>query len=577
MQLTRYDSALSTSETNELLDEVASQLLDQLHDQALASQFREFIRKGDYLSVCEYTPNYSNIHVTDAWSLRQVQAFYSKRVDLELGFNVDDVAMNKFMEAEELCRESNTVFMAWRQGRFYFEPDVDRVFYLASRKIADVLGPVPSLSDLKFRFGPGATTNVKKQEACPRIKLRQTLACSEELSGIVEILSEELPGWFDVWARDTGEASVQIHDGVLSFVPKSFKGSRCIVTEPVLNSFVQLGIGDYITERLRSIGLDLSKQEQKNKSLAMMASLTGDLATLDLSSASDTISKGIVEHLLPPDWVDLLSSTRTGSVRLPDGRTLFLNKFSSMGNGFTFPLETLIFYALAWACCESRKNLVNCYGDDLIVPVEYVGLVRKVLRSAGFLLNGDKSYWEGPFRESCGGDYLKGIDIRPVYVKDRISCYDAFRIHNAFVNRWQHDIAAHFENIIAPHVRIYGPKGYGDGHLIGPWTPKFIKRNGYGGATFDTYRFIGRKIRLRTDPGDAVLPAYTIYASSNTEVDSELTGVFAKLPKSHGTLREVVDTQFRVRKNPESDDDWLYSVSVPGTKGYARRDRKSVV
>lgn len=421
-----------------------------------------------------------------------------------------------------------------------------------------------------MRFGPGATTNVNKKKSCPRIKLGERLACSEDLQSQIDNLAEEVPDWFSLHSHE-GVSTVEVHYGSLSFVPKTFKASRCIVTEPVLNSFVQLGIGDYITERLRRAGLDLSTQEQKNKNAARIGSLTGELATLDLSSASDTVSKGIVEHLLPFDWVNFLSDFRTGSIRLPDGSVHFLNKFSSMGNGFTFPLETLIFYSLAWACSGSDKDAVCTYGDDIIVPTHAVALLKKVLLCAGFLLNVDKSFDEGPFRESCGGDYLKGIDIRPVYVKDRLSCADAFRLHNYFVAREQHDAATSILEAIDPSVRIFGPKGFGDGHLIGDWKPSFKSKHklrGYGGATFETYKLSGNRLISGFLPGDSVLPSYVIYTSSISEVDDDLRPYFERIrARSHGTLR--MSTPHVVhRKMTERGEKW--GVSIPGTKGYAR-------
>ena len=185
-------------------------------------------------------------------------------------------------------------------------------------------------------------------------------------------------------------------------------------------------------DRLRRFGIDLSSQE-RNKNLARIGSLTKALATLDLSSASDMISIELVYHLLPIEWVFFLKYFRTPVVEYQGNRHV-LEKFSSMGNGFTFPLESLIFYALAISCVEEKElfDCVSVYGDDIIIPVKYYDTLVQVLTCCGFSVNKSKSFKNGPFRESCGGDYYEGIDIRPVYLKDRLSGFDAFRLHNFF-------------------------------------------------------------------------------------------------------------------------------------------------
>jgi hypothetical protein len=132
-----------------------------------------------------------------------------------------------------------------------------------------------------------------------------------------------------------------IDDGKLEFVPKNAKTFRSTVTEPVLNGLTQLAIGDFLFDRLKRSGLDL-RDQTRNQRLALEGSLTGALATLDLSSASDTISRELVYHLLPLEWAHFLGLSRTGHIKYR-GQRYTLEKFSSMGNGYTFPLESLIF------------------------------------------------------------------------------------------------------------------------------------------------------------------------------------------------------------------------------------------
>jgi hypothetical protein len=124
-----------------------------------------------------------------------------------------------------------------------------------------------------------------------------------------------------------------------------------------------------------------------------------------------------VHLLFPVDWARILFKLRSPAYILPDGTKGVYHKFASMGNGMTFSLETLVF----WAACKavgSRKPIV--YGDDIIVETDLADDLVALLAFLGFTVNGEKSYFEGPFRESCGVNFYKGIDITPVYIRDQI-------------------------------------------------------------------------------------------------------------------------------------------------------------
>lgn len=140
------------------------------------------------------------------------------------------------------------------------------------------------------------------------------------------------------------------------------------------------------------------------------------LATIDLKSASDLISKAVVKLLMPAGWFSILNCLRTSCLEI-DGKRYILERFSSMGNGFTFELETILFLAIARAA-SSHKDAVSVFGDDIICHLDDYSNVVLALRWFGFLLNEEKSFHSGDFRESCGGDYFKGAPVRPYYLKD---------------------------------------------------------------------------------------------------------------------------------------------------------------
>jgi hypothetical protein len=197
----------------------------------------------------------------------------------------------------------------------------------------------------------------------------------------------------------------------------------------------------YLEGALRHIGLDIRNQQQKNIAMAKRGSEFGDVATLDLKSASDMISIDLVRALMPSSWFDLLMKLRSPTITVrSDGKAadvgmqVELHMISTMGNGFTFPLMTLLIVALIYGfrCTRGGPSLFidwsdTCvFGDDIIIPVhEYAGFV-DVLTKAGLIVNSDKSFCEGSFRESCGGDFLNGVDITPFYVKSLASAADVY-------------------------------------------------------------------------------------------------------------------------------------------------------
>lgn len=501
----------------------------------VGSVIARFITGKDWASLCNFELSLSD----PAWNIselihcRQALAYFQKNADLDIGVDRKDVAYRKFEESEVKCKSVNGFFYQVMAGNVSLLPGVCRDLFAVRRKIFHVLGPVPSLERLRLRFGPGSTTGTRRSEACPSTKMADGLACSEELlhSGLLPSVLREVPHWSDQFASSwyiddedwlCQQVEVRCESGNLEFVPKNAKTDRSIVVEPILNSMVQLGIGRYIEDRLRPFGIDIKNQATENARLAREGSITGGFATLDLSSASDSVSRGLVKFLLPPAWYDLLKSFRTGTVKYKK-RTIVLEKFSSMGNGFTFPLETLIFWAIAHVA--SNGETTSVFGDDIICPTQYARRVISLLETCGFTVNTEKSFVEGPFRESCGHDYYLGIDTRPLYVKDRITCMDLFRVYNFYSRQYNDEMAEVVRSYIHPTLQLWGPDGYGDGHLLErsvptqPLPAKLLKK-GFCGRLFETLQLEPLR-RTPRYPGDYVSPLYSIYTRSH-EPDRKL-------------------------------------------------------
>ena len=106
---------------------------------------------------------------------------------------------------------------------------MEGVLHAASRKIAEILGPTPSLEDLKLRFGPGATTTRKKKDAHSRYKLGDAFACSESLLPLASEILAEMPLWAGLTEdQESTTVPVEIHAGRVEFVPKNWKTLRAI-------------------------------------------------------------------------------------------------------------------------------------------------------------------------------------------------------------------------------------------------------------------------------------------------------------------------------------------------------------
>lgn len=466
--LPRFDAPFSFEKSMHILNHITSELWSRAY--GMEKNCRSIGSCGDLPSIGYTNPLYSVDHYR---CQRQIHALFSKNASIPLGIDTRGAAVAKFFESEVACRETN------RRFRLRSKPEgLDAGFlYRVQRKISQVLGDVPSLDELSFGFGPGANVGISRKTSVRR-KLSADPTVTAGAYKYVPYLQAQFPLW-------TALERVVITDyGKLATVPKNATTDRCIMVEPIVNTFLQKGVGRWIRDRLQRFGINL-RDQSRNQYLARKGSIDGSLATLDLASASDTISRELVADLLPYPWWALLEDLRTPTI-LHDGCKTVLQKFSSMGNGFTFELESLIFFAIARCACET--GTVSVYGDDIIVPTEYAHDVVTNLEMCGFTVNTEKSFVTGPFRESCGGDYFEGSDIRPVYVTGLLSIRELFRLHNFFYRRGENGLASVLIDYIPRKFRHFGPDGFGDGHLLGDHNRVRPKDRSWSGYRFRSYR-----------------------------------------------------------------------------------------
>lgn len=197
-------------------------------------------------------------------------------------------------------------------------------------------------------------------------------------------------------------------------VPKSFKIDRIITPNTVIGAMHSAALGTLIEERLKEAGLNIRKLQERQKELAQSASRHRQLVTADLSDASNCFTHEMVNRLIPRRWYTELKRGMIRHVKVGD-RTIQMTSFMAMGIGYTFPLETLMFYGVLKALAElcNVSGRISVYGDDLIYPRKLHPYVVRMFPKIGFHLNIDKTFCNDNFRESCGGDYYHGVDVRP--------------------------------------------------------------------------------------------------------------------------------------------------------------------
>jgi len=220
-------------------------------------------------------------------------------------------------------------------------------------------------------------------------------------------------------------------------VPKTLKTPRIIGVEPTCMQYVQQSVLECILEAIQQdelcrslVGFD---DQVPNQDMAREGSLNCDLATLDLSEASDRVSNQHVRYLTGY-WTHLhdgIQACRSRKADVPGVGVIRLSKFASMGSALTFPIEAMIFTTIIFLAIQqehrtplSRKDIesytgkVRVYGDDIVVPVDMVEAVVSKLHTFGYKVNTEKSFWTGRFRESCGKEFFAGEDVSIVRARE---------------------------------------------------------------------------------------------------------------------------------------------------------------
>lgn len=365
-------------------------------------------------------------------SLRQITLMWAK-IGLPCSDERNRQAIESYIETEQEVRRADEDFVHDRVD------DFRRIGRLLWREYFTVCDNSIAAGELVPKHGPGTTADGLIGNA--KYSIREW---THRLEGVFPYWENALPS-ID-YASFTEDGLV---DGVtyrspgterpveVLLVPKTLKTPRIIAREPSYMQYMQQAVFELMTslvprfDNTRYFVKSDEDGQEINKSLARLGSLSGELATLDLSEASDRVSNQHVLALLAdhPHFSEAVQATRSRKADV-FGKPIRLAKFASMGSALCFPFESIVFTTVVFLGIErvlnrrlTKKDVqsfygrVRVYGDDIIVPVDYAHSVIETLEAFGFKVNTNKSFVDGKFRESCGGDYYDGEDVSIVRMR----------------------------------------------------------------------------------------------------------------------------------------------------------------
>lgn len=456
-----------------------------------------------------------------------------------------DKAIQKFLEAEEVCFFRNLFFSQEHNWISKTYPELGEAQRLCYELFAEEI----DLDRIArgFGWGPGASTRLTRRAGDPCYKYSGHPECTPNAYDLGSASISHNPAWKR--AAPLGVEPQVVWGSRITTVAKNYKADRTIAIEPDLNMYLQKGIGAYLRQRLRKVGINLDSQKANQD-----GARDPTLATVDFSMASDSVSQGLVWYMCPPALRDLIAMTRSELTVMPDKSLLRLNKVSSMGNGFTFELETGLFYCLAAACVpEEQRNRVLVYGDDVLLPVEYADRFLEVAKVAGFTPNTEKTFTSGPFRESCGIHIHSGHDITPFYIRRPVDTLtELFLLHNN-LKRWlvrvdpllTKDQYSGIQSILrdlrmlapAKWRRARLPDGYGDGAFIGSFAECCPRPHKGGWEYFEIYILAEQAEVVETEVPGLLVKSLTNLHKRRKILPEIEEPTFKALPSSGGRVR----------------------------------------
>lgn len=368
-------------------------------DMSLKTVYAKGLADSFYKKLCPTTSSES----ADAAALEKFKAVNARIPDGKFDFSADDEADASFYS--------------------YFKSNLNRCvgFDIGDRNYD--LDFIRSHMDV----GPGAAQKADASHIVSKLfEGEMSYNGPEFLIALYRAAIVDTGSWADAeMHRFTRFGFTKVDGTKIFFAKKNAEISRTCGTESNLGMLFQKSLGAYFEYRLfKHFGINLSVQADFNKSLARIGSIDGSFGTIDLVSASDSVNTQLVLDSFDDGFhKSIMMMCRSELAILPNSEKLVLKMISTMGNGFTFPLQTIIFasavksvYQLMGYPCADPSSQFGVFGDDIIVRREAYVYLARMLAKLGFEVNEAKSFNNGPFRESCGGDFYNGHNVRGIYI-----------------------------------------------------------------------------------------------------------------------------------------------------------------
>lgn len=339
-------------------------------------------------------------------------------------------SLTKWAAAEHTCSVINTHGHFWSplgDTKAIFNTITRRVVANLSRLLMDVWPDYSSFTATNGatkahsrQFSMAASKLCAKALVEPRDGNRSFTCSTAQYPYFLHVLES-----FETLKAKLGSARViQDTPAQLGFVPKDASSVRLTQKSGAFTISLQKLFGDAIRTALLKENININDQTI-NQEWAEIGSLTGLVATVDLSSASDSIALRHLD-LFPKRWATYFRDLRDRSVTVGTNSSVYkLQMVASMGNGFIFELQTALFWAIARSVVEvygGNVDFISVYGDDIILPSSAYDLFCSYMSYQGFTINAQKSYSGScKFRESCGKHFHNGIDVTPFYIKNDVN------------------------------------------------------------------------------------------------------------------------------------------------------------
>lgn len=396
--------------------------------------------KGEFAPLAQCTSLASAERGLEAWlELRQVEALFKKNASFIDDKETTRAAARSFLQSEAQCLETNARLLhdLGNPSQVGVTPLVATQIQTMRRAIGHLLGDFDDFRVTlarRLRLTPGATSDRSRRRSLPFLKVSRRLRAPRGCWPLLGDVLRELG--FDESIIQT--KYVDVRENRVDFVDKNYKTKRTIAMEGTHSVPLQLAFDSFAKEQLRALwSVDLSDQT-KGQQLARLGSIDGSYSTVDLERASDTVAYMLVQLLFPKPWAEYLSAIRSPGWSIADpvasaitGGCGSYEKFSSMGNGSTFCIETIVFAA---ACIAVNSTSFAVYGDDIALERGCCGPLLQLLQYLGFVPNAAKTFhWAFgtdfvPFRESCGADWHSGKRVTPFYLRKEPSSFGDFHL-----------------------------------------------------------------------------------------------------------------------------------------------------